>query len=577
MRTTDWKTLAPLACMLAVVSCGAGNDLANPPLLDVFGELARLKVGGMEYLVDRDRTLYLEQARSSNQWLRDSRASSAFGFSNAVYWLRFRVENFGRHDVPVFVVIDNEYLDRLDLYGFVRPRTEGSSNETAWDRDTPPGFQKTAGREFSFYAREVPHRKYAFPLKLAAGSQYSFYIAARSRNPMSVPVSVMSEARYAGYWSLEQLRMGVYAGFFSLLLAANFVLFLYFRDKIFLVYAAYLFLNLLYQFSLQGYAFQYIWPTRPTVASNFTTLASCLTVVLALTFARQFLYTRRRLPVFDRFIIICMGLAFFALLSMLVLPAYAVDQFNSLLLIPVCIFASQYAGIRILLQGYRPARLYVFAWGAYSLSLILVILQVYAILPNYLLGVEMLEGLVIGTAIEMLLIPFAIADRIRLRMGAESSSSPAGSESPDESAPATRGASRIARLDKERVGAALHEAMKAQAMYREKITLAALATYLAISEKDLSEFLNEVIGRSFHDYINSFRICEACELLLEERERKIVDIAFAVGFNSLSTFHSVFQKSKGVTPRRFRDAGAHPAPDDRSRQPPPENPHHAKR
>ncbi|MEQ9364747.1 MAG: 7TM diverse intracellular signaling domain-containing protein, partial [Leptospirales bacterium] len=487
-------------------------------------------------------------------------SASAFGFSDALYWLRFRVANPGREDVSVLIVIDNEYLDRLDLYGFVgsAARADGvDSNEDAvpWEGAGPISFQKTAGREFHFYSREVPHRKYAFPVRIEAGSEYSIYISARSRNPLSVPVSIMSEARYADYWSMEQLRMGIYAGFFALLLAANLVLYFHFQDRIFLIYVAYLGLNFLYQFSLQGYSFQYIWPMEPDAATGFTTLISCLTAVAALVFSRQFLGTRRRLPRADRVILCCIGLALLLLASLLFFPAYLIDRVNSVLLIPACIVVSQYAGIRALLQGYRPARFYVVAWGGYSLLLIVFILQIYAVLPNYLLGVEMLEGLAIGTSIEMLFFPFAIADRIRLRLAGDSRSARAStSRTAKEVDRSGRAVSRIARLDQERVGEALHEAMEVRAIYREKITLRSLAACLDLSEKDLSEFLNEVLGRSFHDYINGFRVREACGLLLEDPQRKIVDIAFAVGFNSLSTFHNAFQKSQGLSPRRYRES-----------------------
>ncbi|MCR9143034.1 MAG: helix-turn-helix domain-containing protein [bacterium] len=600
MNSARWKSKTLLFCLLGVSlctgsSCGAADSGAThggPALLDLFGELSHLRGSGLEYHVDHEGDLELNRARfAAGQWTPLGSGATAFGFSDAIYWLRFRVENPTAKDTSALVVIDNEYLDRIDLFAFLHSAGAPDLDAQPTDAAAQIHFQKTAGRDFDFYGRDIPRRKYAFPLRLSGGASYELYIAARSRNPMSIPISIMSDARYAEYWSMEQLRMGAYAGFFLLLITASFALFLHFRDNIFLLYMAYLALNFAYQFSLQGYAFQYIWPRAPATAAGFTTLTSCYTVIFALLFARKFLDTPARLPVFDRFILFCMGFAFCVSLALLFVPAHLIDRINGLFLIPASIIASQYAGIRILLQGYRPARFYVLAWGGYSVTLIVLILQIYGMLPNYLLGVEMLEGLALGTTFEMVLFPFAIADRLRLRLvagpgasavaiqnthaleaharAASSATASAREALPEASEPAVeakseldsnarqqRAISRIAHLDLKRVEAGLHQAMEVQAIYREKLTLRDLAGCLSISEKELSEFLNEVLGQSFHDYVNGFRVREACGLLREEPARKVVEIAFAVGFNSLSTFHNAFQKSQGLSPRRYREAVA---------------------
>jgi AraC-like DNA-binding protein len=54
------------------------------------------------------------------------------------------------------------------------------------------------------------------------------------------------------------------------------------------------------------------------------------------------------------------------------------------------------------------------------------------------------------------------------------------------------------------------------------------------------------------DYTNELRIKKAGEMLLSE-EKNVTEIAFEVGFDSLSTFYRVFQKVMGGKPTDYRE------------------------
>jgi len=74
-----------------------------------------------------------------------------------------------------------------------------------------------------------------------------------------------------------------------------------------------------------------------------------------------------------------------------------------------------------------------------------------------------------------------------------------------------------------------------------------------ISEKPhyVSQVINQLHHKRFHDYINTFRIEEA-KKLLRETYLKIEAVAYDSGFNSISTFNAVFKKETGMTPSKFR-------------------------
>lgn len=77
------------------------------------------------------------------------------------------------------------------------------------------------------------------------------------------------------------------------------------------------------------------------------------------------------------------------------------------------------------------------------------------------------------------------------------------------------------------------------------------AKRLHIPERELSIIINENIGKNFSNFINQFRIEEACNLL-SDKEIKISDIPLQVGFFSRSAFNNTFKEFTGKTPTEYR-------------------------
>jgi AraC-like DNA-binding protein len=85
----------------------------------------------------------------------------------------------------------------------------------------------------------------------------------------------------------------------------------------------------------------------------------------------------------------------------------------------------------------------------------------------------------------------------------------------------------------------------------EELSLTAVARFVKISPNHLSEKFKEVTGVKFVDYIARLRFTKAC-LLLQNPHLRISEIAFEVGFQSLSQFNRVFKKFSGQSPTKFR-------------------------
>jgi len=86
------------------------------------------------------------------------------------------------------------------------------------------------------------------------------------------------------------------------------------------------------------------------------------------------------------------------------------------------------------------------------------------------------------------------------------------------------------------------------------LTIKKLAQELDVQSKHLSQVINENFGQNFCDYINSCRIEDAIDQLKDHKQqhKTILEICYAVGFNSKSAFNDVFKKQTGLTPTAYR-------------------------
>jgi AraC-like DNA-binding protein len=87
----------------------------------------------------------------------------------------------------------------------------------------------------------------------------------------------------------------------------------------------------------------------------------------------------------------------------------------------------------------------------------------------------------------------------------------------------------------------------------EELSLKKVARAVNISGNYLSEKFKNVTGVNFVEYVARIRFEKACDLL-QEVDRRISEIAFAVGFQSLSQFNRVFKTFSGKSPTAYRRA-----------------------
>ncbi|NRB39707.1 MAG: helix-turn-helix transcriptional regulator [Pseudomonadales bacterium] len=84
------------------------------------------------------------------------------------------------------------------------------------------------------------------------------------------------------------------------------------------------------------------------------------------------------------------------------------------------------------------------------------------------------------------------------------------------------------------------------------LKLADLADQMGLSANYLSQVINRGGGKKFFDYINIYRVKEACELLNNTSKSSLLHIALDAGFTSQQAFSARFKKVMQKTPSQYR-------------------------
>lgn len=86
------------------------------------------------------------------------------------------------------------------------------------------------------------------------------------------------------------------------------------------------------------------------------------------------------------------------------------------------------------------------------------------------------------------------------------------------------------------------------------LTIQDISNEIEIPVRDLSVLINHKLKQHFYDFVNTYRIENAMDILKDATKSKvtILEILYEVGFNSKSSFNTAFKKHTGKTPTSYR-------------------------
>jgi two-component sensor histidine kinase len=321
----------------------------------------------------------------------------AFGFTLSAYWARFSVANPLDQDVQWWLEIAYPPMDHIALY---TPTVSGQFD-----------VRKT-GDLLPFHTREVKERHFIFQLLLPPKSQQTYYLRFETAGVMNLPLTILSSSALIEKSHREEILLGLYYGAIVVMLIYNLFIFLSIRDTSYLYYVLFNCGWVLAMLTLNGLAFQYLWPRWVWWTNNSLLFFFCFSFLWGVQFTRAFLETTQHTPRFDiilRGLMLLSGLGVAA--SLFASYHFAVRLTTVIGMFSLLIWIS---GFLCLLQGVRTARYYMCAWSALILGVAVLSLKNCGILPHTAWTVWAPQ---VGSATEIILLSLGLADRIKTLRG----------------------------------------------------------------------------------------------------------------------------------------------------------------
>lgn len=350
------------------------------------------------FFEDKQSVFSMEKVGEKNweaQFSKTLRSIPNFGIVSYPIWCKFTVKNLTGE--PCFLFIKSATIDSLTLY----ISQDSSSRFTT----------KNSGYYLPLHQRDLPTAS-AYAFALSPSSQpFTYYLKITSTNSIYLPLKIGTKD---AIWKEVSQFQSIDALFFGIItFAILYNLFLYFslREICYLYYVFFgigLILNAVYHW---GY-FLLLSEKLNIGFYHYPYTSIGVLAVSATLFTMSFLHTAKYTPrmhlAFKGFTFFFIAYWFFDIFKILPLQTLLIIFSIVVLLIFPLYF---YGAVQVYRQGFKPALFYLLAWGIFLLTAVWMILSNLGIFPAAFFINYQLQ---IGAALEMLLLSFALAHRIKI-------------------------------------------------------------------------------------------------------------------------------------------------------------------
>lgn len=390
-----WSLIA-MVVWLTQISVRANADVLSPAL-PIPAALTSVPAGGhLDYLRDSTNSLSLNDVRAkSAEWKVFAPAVPNFGFSQDSHWLRLQLAHEGEQSQTVLLEVAYPSLNTLEIHELTSDGRVISHH---------------LGNLVPFDAREYKNRNYVIELELGPREAREIYLRVHTEGAVQLPITLWNPRNFAMQDQRFVLGQGLYFGVVLALALYNLFLFFSVRDPSYVYYILSVLSFGLFQASLQGLAFQYLWPEVPAFNKYAIPLWANIFGFSASFFAVHFLQLRERHRSYSRPLVLA-GRFMFVMMFLLPLVKY---HYALRIVTGVAVLVSLltiFMSFRLWLAGNKQARLFLIAWISLLLGLAVFGLSKFGILPHNVLTEY---GVQVGHAMDVILLSMALADRINL-------------------------------------------------------------------------------------------------------------------------------------------------------------------
>lgn len=343
---------------------------------------------------DTSATMSLTEVQHSGIFHPSTSLVPNMGLSRSAFWVRFTVFNSGQ-DNSQFLSIPNPEIEEVDTY---IQRSDGSYKH----------FTGGQSRRLDKWTRrDIDHTiNYILP-----STQIStIYIRLHSHKQIQIPIYLGSSNATLTKLSFRDGFAGAYVGLMLVMLLYNLFIFIFSRDRDYIIYVIYVFFVGITQANFLGIAKLYIWGNQIFWSTKASIILTIVTAVIANIFMQRFIHAKKHAPKLIKFSwLIYLSFAIGLGINLFSNPLVGYD----ILQISAGVMAMYQLTVAFVsyLKKARTARYFLLAWSVFLVGIILYVLKDLGVIPYNELTQNMMT---IGSAVEVVLLSFGLADKINV-------------------------------------------------------------------------------------------------------------------------------------------------------------------
>ncbi len=365
--------------------------------LDIVRQDDDLSLGRhVDYLADPTSRLDLTQALAQSGWQRGQKTDLNFGYTRSSYWFRLNLHNSDQESLQRLLEIAYPVLNHIDVWVLERAQVLHVYH---------------MGDALPFAARPYQHRNFVIPVQVQAGQTLQVVLRIHTASAMQVPLTLWSETRFHQHDQTDLLLLGIYYGVVICMLIYNLFLFFSLRELSGLYYVVWVGGMLMFMMSLNGIAYQYLWPRASAWNNSALVFFLSLSVLFATLFTREFLQIAQARQTWMLRVLHQMALlSGLSVVSAFVLP-YRYGIHLSIGIAVIAIMSSFVAASLRWRDGFATARYYVFAWSFVMIGGAILAANKLGVIERNLFTENATQ---VGSAMEVLLLSFALGERVNV-------------------------------------------------------------------------------------------------------------------------------------------------------------------
>ncbi|MCP4135564.1 MAG: PAS domain S-box protein [bacterium] len=393
--------IALIACSIVFITIFPSGIWSKPVILDDhFTKSTDIDSNAkfsMEYYTDETGKLSIEEVFQIDnaKWNRVNSGAIAFGYSTAVFWLRFSIKNTTNHDIDYYLQQSYPSYNDIRLYEINPKKID---------------HLFTTGINYPFSERAIKDRTFIFPLLSKAGSQNNYYLRMHSNSPLLVDLRLHNPATLEQYKNYITPLLWMYYGILIIMGIYNLFIFFSIRNFSYLLYFAYVALFIMFINHTDGIWFQYLWSGGGLWAYYYFPVCAGFIFAAFVQFTRYFIDIKRYSRIWN---IVFNALSIFSILSgLLAIPTGNVSFFTMIISSLATIGAPivfLYALYLAIAKKSKEAAFFSAASGFLILGSVSFVITIFGLMPRSFFTSY---GFHIGTMIQVFLLSLGLTYKI---------------------------------------------------------------------------------------------------------------------------------------------------------------------